>query len=245
MEQVTQIGSLSRKFQDRALRRLLRGYRFTVCESEEQTRRALEVRRAVYLDECGYDIPVPDEYDARSWLVLAEDDATGAAVGSIRVTCRSAGPIEAEEYFRLPADLRTDGVVEISRFAILPDHRKGRALMPTVALGLFKTVVQLLIRAGTKRAVVCAKPERVWSYSWMRFQQTGVQMPYVKLGGAPHELLLCDMRYGVSVYDDHRFYDFFVASVSPEIHIPETLPVPGTHCGGGADLAADPLVKTA
>src|SRR2546426_3330410 len=103
--------------------RLLRGYRFSVCEDAASVARALDVRQQVYRGACGYDVPIPDEYDGRSWLLLAEEVRTGEAVGSMRVTPRSAGPLEAEEYFVLPAALRSANVVEITRFAILPTHR--------------------------------------------------------------------------------------------------------------------------
>lgn len=229
MEQASQIGRVGRRSRNGALRRLLAGYRFHVCETAEDAERALQVRRTVYLDECGYDVPIPDEYDARSWLLLAERADTGEAVGSIRVTSRAAGPVEAEEYFRLPSTLRSADVVEISRFAILPDHRKGKALMPTVALGLFKAMLQFLRVQGVQRVVVCAKPERVWTYSWMCFQQTGVRAPYVKLGGSIHELMLLDFRYGPEVYEEHRFYDFFVDTQSPEIQMPGRAPALGVH----------------
>src|SRR2546428_5292062 len=72
--------------------RLLRGYRFSICEDAASVARALEVRRQVYRGACGYDVPIPDEYDGRSWLLLAEDVRSGEAVGSMRVTPRAAGP---------------------------------------------------------------------------------------------------------------------------------------------------------
>lgn len=229
MEQLNRVGRLGRKPRNGALARLLAGYRFRVCETAEDAERALDVRRRVYVDECGYDVPIPDEYDARSWFLIAEHADTGEAVGSIRVTSRGAGPLEAEEYFRLPAALRGPRVAELSRFAILPDHRKGRALMPSVALGLFKTMLQFLQACGIERVVVCAKPERVWTYAWMCFQETGVRAPYVKLAGSVHELMVLDFRYGPEIYDQHRFYDFFVGTMSPEIHMPSGRPPLGVH----------------
>jgi hypothetical protein len=241
MEHATQIGRLGRSPRNGALRRLLAGYRFRVCETPEDAQRALDVRRAVYRDECGYDVPVPDEYDARSWFLLAERADTGEAVGSIRMTSRAAGSLEAEEYFRLPSSLRMPTVVEISRFAILPDHRTGKMLMPAVALGLFKglfkAMLQFLQVCGVQRAVVCAKPERVWTYAWMCFQQTGVRAPYVKLGGSVHELMILDFRYGPEIYEDHRFYDFFVGTNSPEIEMPENAPALGVHLNVPGTLA--------
>src|SRR5262245_15187049 len=103
---------------DELLIHILEGFRFRVCENPWQAAQALEVRRQVYVEDSGYEIPIPDEYDRRSWLITAEDVSTGRIVGSIRVTPRFAGPLEAEEYFKLPAYLRTSKAFEVSRFAI-------------------------------------------------------------------------------------------------------------------------------
>src|SRR5688572_21273861 len=62
---------------DVALENLLDGYRFTVCQTPEAMAEALDVRNRVYNDGSGYGIPVPDEYDHRSWLLLATDLETG------------------------------------------------------------------------------------------------------------------------------------------------------------------------
>src|SRR5262245_38289915 len=91
---------------DDSLGQLLRGYRFSVCQSPAAASRALAVRQAVYVDGSGYALPVPDPYDARSWFLLAEDLESGLAVGSMRLTPRFAGPLEAEESFTLPPLLR-------------------------------------------------------------------------------------------------------------------------------------------
>src|SRR5262245_56126215 len=84
---------------------LLDGFRFRVCETAEDATRAIWVRRRVYRDGSGYDVPVPDDVDARSWLLIAEDVRTGAAVGTVRITPRSVGELEAEEYMHLPKRL--------------------------------------------------------------------------------------------------------------------------------------------
>ncbi len=206
---------------DGRLRGLLRGYRFRLCETGDDVARALAVRRRVYGDECGYAVPIPDVYDARSWLLVAEDAATGTAVGSMRLTPRSEGPIEAEEYFWLPPELTRGRVVEATRFAILPEHRTGPRFLPAVALGLFKLAIRYVISLGTDRVVVCAKPERVWTYEWIGFERTGRSAPYRKLGGEPHELLVSPIGATLARSRDHRFWDFFMESDDAEIVMPE------------------------
>src|SRR5437762_12028028 len=76
--------------QSSIFRELLHGHRFSVCEEPADVVRAIDVRRQVYRGVCGYDVPVPDEYDKRSWVLLAEHVRSGRAVGSMRVTPRSA-----------------------------------------------------------------------------------------------------------------------------------------------------------
>jgi N-acyl-L-homoserine lactone synthetase len=206
---------------------LLRGYRFRVCGSLESAARALAVRRKVYVGECGYDVPVPDEYDLRSWLLVAEQAATGEVVGSMRVTPRAGGPLEAEEYFDLPRYLVSPSVVEVTRFAILPSARPSGRFLPVVAMGLFKLVCNFVKRLDAQYVVVCAKAERVWTYQWLRFEPTGRTAAYGKLGNAPHELLVCDLRGGIARHRSHRYWEFFFETEHPEVVLPERIPEPG------------------
>jgi hypothetical protein len=204
----------------RVFERVLRGYRFRVCLTPADVARALDVRRRVYREDCGYDVPVPDEYDARSWLLLAENALTGEAVGSMRVTPRAHGPVEAEECFTLPGAWHDPSTVEITRFAILPAYRKQLRILPVVAAGLVKLAILFMQRIGARRLVVCARPERVWTYSWLNMTATGQRACYRKLDGAEHELLLCDLREAVEARN-HRYKDVFLRVHHDEIELPE------------------------
>jgi hypothetical protein len=211
--------------EDDAFKRgLLAGYRFSICSTPEAIDRAIDVRRRVYVNGNGYDVPVPDAYDPRSWFLLAEDTQTGLACGTVRLTPRSAGPLECEEYFRLPLPLRTSGSVEITRFAILPEYRKGKTFLPVVSLGLFNLVKQVIDRIDARNLVICSKPERVWTYEWMRFRRTGLTARYEKLNGGEHELLYFDLRRVASDLADHPFRPFLVGESFPESQLPAILP---------------------
>jgi N-acyl-L-homoserine lactone synthetase len=212
---------------DELLLHILEGFRFQVCKDPWQAAKALEVRRQVYREDSGYDVPIPDEYDRRSWLITAEEVSTGRIVGSIRVTPRFAGPLEAEEYFRLPAHLRTPKAFEVSRFAILPGYRKGKTFLPVVSLGLFKAVQTLLERMGASYMVICAKPERVWTFEWIRFEHTGLTARYEKLNGAEHALLAYDFTQEQQTMSDHPLRAFWLDIVYPQVHIPKRLPALG------------------
>jgi len=206
---------------------LLRGYRFTVCEDRESVARAIDVRRRVYRDGCGYDVPVPDDYDGRSWLLLAEHVASGEAVGSMRITPRFAGAFEAEAYLRLPAALTRPTAVEITRFAIVPEHRHSRRFLPVVALGLYKLACLFMRQVGATDVVICSRPARTWAYRWLAFSPAGLTCRYSKLGNAEHELLTCDVADGMVKHRDHRFWEFVFEIVNPELVLPEIVPIPG------------------
>jgi len=212
---------------DELLVHILEGFRFQVCQDPWQAEQALEVRRQVYLEDSGYEIPIPDEYDRRSWLITAEDLSTGRIVGSIRVTPRFSGALEAEEYFTLPAHLRTPRAFEISRFAILPSYRKGKTFLPVVSLGLFKTVQTLLERVGAHYMVICAKPERVWTFEWMRFEHTGLTARYEKLSGAEHALLAYDFTQEHETMSDHPLRAYWLDIQYPQVNVPNRLPALG------------------
>jgi N-acyl-L-homoserine lactone synthetase len=208
---------------------LLRGYEFRVCERHEDWDAALAIRRRVYGAGCGYDVEIPDEYDARSWLFLAEDRATGEAVGTMRVTPRWRGALEAEEYFTLPRYLRTPMALEITRFAILPEYRKGKTFLPVVSLGLFKLLWSFATRIGASYFIVCSKPERLWTYDWLRFRTTGLKAAYAKLAGAEHELISFDLQRAPIEYaaSHHPFEAFFTNDRIREVVVPARIPGPG------------------
>ena len=205
---------------------LLRGYRFRVCTDPASVAAALDVRRRVYRGGCGYDVPVPDQYDGRSWLLLAEHEESGEAVGTMRITPRSAGPLEAEEYFHLPRQLRHPRTVEVNRFAILPEHRRSGGLMPAVSFGLFKLFIDFLGQIGAEHAVVCSKEERVWTYEWLTFERTGLSMPYASLNNAVHHLLTADIR-AMRNRRDHDAWHFFFGMRPSQVVLPEITPNDG------------------
>lgn len=212
---------------DEALLRLLEGYRFRICEDAESVTRALAVRRRVYVDGAGYPIPVPDAYDVRSWFLLAEDMSTGEAVGSMRLTPRLGGRLELERSFVLPATLRTPKSVELNRFAILPGYRRGKTFLPVVSLGLFKLVYAFLFSLDSSYMVIASRPERVWTYDWMRFERTGQVAPYGQLDGTLHELLWYDFQRAPTILEGHPFRAFFIELDYPEIILPARRPALG------------------
>lgn len=207
---------------------ILRGYRFTVCTDAAAVARAVEVRRRVYVEGSGYAVSVPDQYDCWSWILLAEDVQTGEPVGTLRLTPRAEGPLEAEEYFRLPADLRSPRTVELTRLAILPAHRKSKTFVPAVSIGLFK-LAKCFLEGRAEQLVVCSKPERIWTYDWLGFDRTGLSARYTKLNDAEHELLRFDYRRVDEILGARPFGPFFVGLEHGEIVLPRSAAPVGLH----------------
>lgn len=200
---------------------LLEGYRFRTAESEEDVESVLAVRRVCYGK---YDVPIPDEYDQRSWFLMAECKDTGRTVGTIRITPRSEGPMELEEYFAVPDRLKRDDVVEMTRFAILPEYRKSSSGMPRVTFGLFKMVPAFMTAIGGHYICVSSTPQQAKVYSWLGFVGTGVSAAYRKLDNKMHELFMWDLRHGFGPYDTQQFYSWFVEWKSREILLPDGRP---------------------
>lgn len=206
------------------LEHVFEGYRFFVCTTAEDAARALDVRREVYVAGKGYGVPVPDAYDHRSWILAAEHIASGRIVGTMRLTPHYAGPYECEEYFTVPSHLCSPESVELNRFAILPAFRKGTTFLPVVSLGLFKLVNSFLAKIGAKYMVIASRAQQLWTYSWLRFESTGIVAHYGKLADAEHELLWCDYARYESIMEGHPFKAFLTGEPETEIELPASMP---------------------
>ncbi len=208
---------------DSYLDTLLKGYRFRVAETAEEFAAALELRREVYCGDFVYEVPVPDAYDHRSYLLIAECEETGEIVGTMRVTPRALGPLEAEEFFELPEDLDMPRAIEISRFAIKRSHRKTRTFLPVVACGLYKLLYEFSMFLGTDCQIVCTKEEKLASYLSMGFTSTGIKKSYVTLNGVEHELLHHDFNHLASILKDNPFGELCLTPLD-EVALPKEFP---------------------
>lgn len=206
---------------------LLDGFRFRVAQTAEDATRAIAVRRRVYRESSGYDVPVPDDVDARSWLLMAEDVQSGRVVGTVRITPRAAGSLESEEYIQLPVRLANARTIEITRLAILPEYRKTNMLIPAVSFGLFRLTYEFAMQLGAHAEVVCSKPERVMSYVLMGFQPTGLTASYTKLNGARHELLWHDFRHAATMVENELFRRLYLGHGFPQVTTPQAVPALG------------------
>ena len=204
---------------------LLQGYRFSVCQTGDAFENALDVRRRVYNGTCGYELSVPDGYDHRSWLLLAEHVPSEEAVGTMRITSRAGGRLEAEEYLSLPPRLRSPRTIEVNRFAVVPAHAKLDRFPAAVSFGLFKLMVKFAIeRLGALHVILCAREERVWAFEWLRFQRSGMVTRYAKLGNVDYELLTLDLTTRPASDEDQAVSQFLFETEHPEIKMPLMAP---------------------
>ncbi len=194
----------------------LRGYRFRVCRTADDVARALAVRRAVYVDELGNGLPIPDRYDDRSVLLLAEDD-DGMPIGTIRLTPRVAGPLEVEEHFTLPDAYRAPDTVEITRFTILAVHRGTK-----VMAGLLKLAVLCLQAMDARGLVAGATPARIGTYAWLNMASTGLVARYDGVRD-PVTLMACDFAEAARNMEGHPLCAFLFDVQHPQIEFDRTV----------------------
>jgi len=200
------------------VRRWLRGLRFRVCRDANAFARAVAVRHLVYAKKMRAPFPIPDQYDSRSWTIIAEDVATREVAGAIRVTPRLAGPLEAEERFRLPEEYCAADTAEITRFAVLPTARGRKGAMPVVFIGLVKAAILLMQQIGTRHLVVKPTRDRAWAYQWFNLKDTGLTAPYPGLGNELAMLLAGDFREALAeLRRSHRLGTFLLDVDTPEI----------------------------
>jgi hypothetical protein len=203
--------------------RMLAPYRFRVCGDADAAHRAFAVRRAVYEGGCSYTVRTPDDYDAYSWFLMAEEAATGRVVGTMRLTPRSHGTLELEQYFRLPRVLQSPRAVELSRFAILPEYRQT-STSPAVSIGLFNLVKQFLGGIDMEYMLLCTKAKRAHTYHWLRFTCTGLETQYEGLGEEKHELMFMNLRKAHVALDGHPLEVVLNGHPFDSIEVPDTLP---------------------
>lgn len=198
-----------------SLDRMLQGYRFRVCETADDVSRALDVRRRVYVEELGNTFPIPDPYDHRSLLLLAEDARTGEAIGTMRLTPRAAGHLEVEEHFELPEQYCASDTVEITRFTILPEYRGTN-----VMAGILKLMVTCLQRMDARWLVAGATQARIHTYAWLTMMNTGTTSHYEGLNGEEVTLMACNFPVAArTMPESHPLREFLLEMDSPEIEI--------------------------
>jgi hypothetical protein len=115
----------------------------------------------------------------------------------------------------------------MNRFAILPAYRKGKTFLPIVSIGLFKLAKQVAQREGMHHVVLCSKAERIWTYCWLGFEQTGLTVRYEKLNNAEHELLSIDVRTVDQRWADNPLAPFLLEIDHAEIEYPKPMPPVG------------------
>lgn len=195
------------------LRTLLADYRFTVCTDEATAVKAVTVRAEVD------GATLVDEYDARSWLLLAEHATTGKAVGTLRITSRVLGRLPVEAHVALPADLASPKCFELSRLATVPLDRNTRA---AVTLGLCKLAFEFSLWMGSEHQVASADSNAARTYLTIGFRPVRRAT-----SDADADLLAHDFRRAGTGLRGNPFRELFCELDLPEIILPVRTPMMG------------------
>jgi hypothetical protein len=195
------------------LRTLLADYRFRVCTDEVTAAKAVALR--AHTDGA----PIVDEYDARSWLLIAERATTGKAVGTLRISPRVLGPLPVEARVALPADLASPKSFELSRLATVALDRTART---AVTLGLCKLAFEFSLWMGSECQVASADSCDARAYLAIGFRPVERAM-----GDGDTDLLAHDFRRAGTGLRGNPFRDLFCELELPEILLPPRTPMMG------------------
>ncbi|MGH3798024.1 MAG: GNAT family N-acetyltransferase [Pseudonocardiaceae bacterium] len=137
-------------------------YSLLMARERTEVRAAQRLRHQVFAGELGAVLHSPepgldiDEFDAHCDHLVVREDRTGEIVGTYRMLppqgARSAGGLYCETEFTIPGleGLR-DGLVEVGRSCVHPDHRSG-AVVSLVWAG----IARYLLLTGYRWLAGCA-----------------------------------------------------------------------------------------
>jgi hypothetical protein len=190
-------------------------------------RRACEVRAAGY----GHHMPnwkdsliEPDalDHDPSVLVLLCEDKATGAPIGTARVQTSHRGPLLIENSVEVPEAMRRQGRAEITRLSAVA----GADLL--VKIALWKAAYLYCLATQSRWMVIGARNEAlIRQYRRLGFDDLYPEHGMVPLhhaGGIPHRILAMDTY--AAQHSEHGLYGFVFDTYHPDIEIVERRRVP-------------------
>lgn len=159
----------------------------------QDRRDALQVRKAVYCDELGYQLePCADTFDRRAELCVVRT-SKGSPIASLRILGPTQRPYEFEAFLPtrkvLPADHRA---AEISRFCVLPESRGVSSL---AHFGAFQFAFDLALRDNFSHFIIWSKPSLEAVYRYLLFEVVeGVRFRHPALGNETHSVMVLDLH---------------------------------------------------
>ncbi len=195
-----------------------------VVRTEVQLGKVCELRAAAYghhLPEFGEKLLEPDACDTQpgTLILLAEDKATGSAVGTLRILLNSHKSLPLEAAITLPPHMQGHFLVEINRLSVRPGYSQM-----DVRLALFKAAYLYCYANQVQYMLVGARRPLDRIYKSVTFKPIKGQDEWVPLsyaGGIEHTFLVFDvlMAERIWYHESHRLYPFFKETYHPDIQV--------------------------
>jgi len=195
-----------------------------LVRTEAQLQKVCELRAASYghhLPEFGETLLQPDAHDTEPGTVIfvAEDKATGAAVGTIRIHLNTHQPLPLESAIDLPPHIQGHLLVEVSRLSVRPGYNQM-----SVRLALFKALYLYCYANQVQFMVVTARRplDRVYKslgFTPVHGEDRWVPIPYT--GNIEHTVLVFDVLMADRTWynEHHRLFPFMRTTYHPDIQV--------------------------
>jgi hypothetical protein len=197
-----------------------------IAQTDEDLERACDLRARCY----GRHAPhlrqlmeQPDGLDRSpsTTLLLCEDKATGAPIGTMRVVVNTRGQtLEIEDFLEVPEWMADNSRGEMTRLVVAPGAD------PLVKPALWKAGYRLCLRESVDWLVIGArKPALIKQYEYLGARDMYADQRLVPLGhgwSLPHRIFVFNVLTAARDWYEarHRLLRFMVETEHPDIMIP-------------------------
>lgn len=195
-----------------------------VVRTEEQLQKVCELRSVSYgrhLPEFGKTLAEPEPPDrmAGTVILLAQDKATGLAIGTMRIHLNTHEALPVQSAVPLPASVRGYLLAEVSRLSVRPGYNEMK-----VRVALFKALYLYCYANQVQFILVAARRPLDKIYKSLGFKPLGGQEQWVPLPYAnniAHTVLVFDVLVAERTWHDikHPLYEFMVRTYHPDIQV--------------------------
>lgn len=199
---------------------------FTVrlVRTEDQLLKVCELRSLAYgrhLPDVRESFAQPDEIDWQPGTVifLAEDKATGLAIGSARLQINAACVLEVEQNVALPPHIQSQLLTEITRLSVRPGFNQF-----SVRNALWKACHRYCLATQVHGILLGARRSLVRQYLMLGFKDVfddARDVYYEHLGNVKHRILIFNVQSAEREWyqSNHPLYDFMVRKYHPDIDV--------------------------
>lgn len=195
-----------------------------VVRTQEHLNQVCALRAEAYgrrLPAFGQSLQAPEAADHApgTTILMAQDKATGAVVGTMRIHSNLHESLPIEGAFKFPKSMRGQLLVELCRFSIQPGYNNT-----SVRLALFKAMYLYCYAHQVQYIWVAARRPLNRIYKSLGFKSPGDDELWVPLSYAndiPHSILSFDVLAAERLWFDirHPLYEFMVRTYHPDIQV--------------------------